>query len=92
MCRTDTPKKAKHPSVSWKQYQTKLPTEAEVDAWFTDTDDNVCIITGEHSGIIVVDCDNEDAIVEAEKLGLTRTPISVTSKKGKHFYFAYPKR
>tara|TARA_B100000123_G_scaffold56823_1_gene39527 strand:+ start:16399 stop:18321 length:1923 start_codon:yes stop_codon:yes gene_type:complete len=83
--------KAKHPRVSWKQYQTKLPTEAEVDAWFTDTDDNVCIITGEHSGIIVVDCDNEDAIVEAEKLGLTRTPISVTSKKGKHFYFAYPK-
>ena len=81
----------KHPSVSWTQYQTKLPTEAQVDAWFTDTQDNVCIITGAHSNIIVVDCDNENAIKEAEKLGLTRTPISVTSKKGKHFYFAYPK-
>ena len=65
--------KKKHPSVSWTQYQTKLPTEAQVDAWFTDTQDNVCIITGEHSGIIVVDCDNENAIKEAQKLGLTRT-------------------
>lgn len=44
-------KAEKRPAVrSWKEYQGRLPTEAEVDAWFAAGHDGVCILTGTPSG------------------------------------------
>ena len=37
------------PTVSWKQYQQRLPTTAEVDAWFSNNH-AMCILTGAVSG------------------------------------------
>jgi hypothetical protein len=37
----------KYPAIrQWKPYQSKLPTRAEVNAWFSNGPDAVCIITG----------------------------------------------
>ena len=41
----------KRPSIrSWKQYQTRLPTAAEVGAWFANRHDALCLICGAVSG------------------------------------------
>ena len=41
----------KRPAVgSWKQYQQRLPTNAEVSAWFANGHDAICIVCGAVSG------------------------------------------
>lgn len=84
----------KKPLVKWGHYidNNVMPTEEEVCEWFEKWPDaNVALLTGEMTGLVVVDCDNEDAVNEARKLGLTSTPVSVRTKKGWHFYFQFPK-
>ncbi|MGN0880100.1 MAG: bifunctional DNA primase/polymerase [Oligosphaeraceae bacterium] len=42
---------AKRPSVaSWKEFQRRLPTAAEVDSWFRASGDAVCVVCGKVSG------------------------------------------
>ena len=50
----------KCPSVaSWKEFQERLPTEAEVDSWFRASDDAVCVVCGKVSGNLeCIDFDN----------------------------------
>ena len=84
----------KKPLIKWGHYidDNVMPTEDEVYDWFEKWPNaNIAILTGEMSGLIVVDCDNENAVDEAKKYGLTSTPISVRTKKGWHFYFKFPK-
>lgn len=84
----------KKPLIKWGHYidNSVMPTEEEVIDWFEKWPNaNIAILTGEMSGLIVVDCDNEDAVDEAKKYGLASTPISVRTKKGWHFYFKFPK-
>lgn len=46
-----TPDGSKSPAKNWKDYQTKAPTQAELQAWFTPgTYDGVGVITGAVSG------------------------------------------
>ncbi len=41
----------KRPAVgAWKQYRDRLPTEAEVSAWFANDHDALCILCGKVSG------------------------------------------
>lgn len=48
------------------------------------------VVTGNRSGVIVVDVDNEDAYEDAERMGLTRTWRSAKSTRGYHFWFKHP--
>ena len=48
------------------------------------------VVTGNRSGIIVVDVDNEDAYDHAEAMQLTRTWRSAKSTRGYHFWFKHP--
>lgn len=50
----------KRPCIgSWKQYQQRLPTQTELDAWFSNPQDGICIITGQVSGNLeIIDFDN----------------------------------
>lgn len=79
----------KKPLVDWKAYQTKHPTQAELKKWFGDKR-NVAVITGQISGITVIDCDSQQAfdriksIIPIEKVGIVQTP-----RGGYHIYFAY---
>jgi len=80
--------KDKRPFISWGSYQSKKATEAELSEWFTSGQNNLGIVTGSISGIAVVDCDNQQAVELAMKLGVGDGPRVITGK-GKHFYFRY---
>lgn len=41
----------KRPALrSWKEYRGRLPTEAEIDTWFAEAHDGLCLLTGAASG------------------------------------------
>lgn len=95
----------KRPLAKWKHFQTEHPLEEDIDDWQdngaprTDADTgqitgrdtvfNLAIATGAISGIVVVDCDNEDAIEYARQNGMT-SPVAVKTRRGMHFYFRHP--
>ena len=83
----------KHPAPKWGHIydEGKFPSEEQViDWWEKFPNAHVGIITGELSGVLVVDCDNEEAEEFAKSVGLTNTPWVVKTKRGKHFYFKWP--
>lgn len=49
--------KSKIAAVPWKNYQTKLPTQYEVDNWFSSGNPNLAIVTG-WRGLVVIDFDS----------------------------------
>ncbi len=82
---------AKRPAIKWLDFQSRLPTEEEVTEWWTRWPDHeIAIVTGELSGVVVVDCDNEEAAHAAFDANM-RSPIKVKTKRGSHLYFEHPK-
>jgi hypothetical protein len=82
---------SKYPRIRWQPYQERLPTEEEVVSWWTTwPDSDIGLITGAISGIVVVDCDDEEAAEFAALKGM-RSPVEVTTKRGKHIYFRHPR-
>ena len=82
--------KTKQPLFSWKEYQAKLPTEQQVKAmWTRYPNAMVSIITGQLSGILVVDCDSAEAIKKVEDtLPDSCEPIiAVSPRGGRHYYW-----
>jgi hypothetical protein len=82
---------AKRPAIgAWKDYQARLPTAAEVAAWFANTHQACCLICGSVSGnleLIDFDCAGEafDAwskLVVAEAPGLLDRLVVETSPSG----------
>jgi hypothetical protein len=90
---------SKKPIVKWRDYQTRAVTVEEVDDWFDNgapTEDggrvfpfNLALITGSISGVLVLDCDNEDSLRHAAKAGWT-SPFAVATTRGRHYYFNHP--
>ncbi len=83
----------KRPTVSWKPFQYRLPTEAEVDAWLANEQTGLCILTGKVSGNHeLIDFDQGGARfsawcdkVRAARPGiLERLAISRTQRDGRH--------
>ena len=81
----------KRPAIKWREYQTRLPTPDEIEQWWTQwPDHDMAVVTGELSGVIVVDCDNDEASHAAYDAGM-RSPIKVKTQRGYHLYFSHPK-
>jgi len=81
----------KRPALAgWKDYQKRLPTEAEVSAWFANVHDALCIVTGAVSGNLeLIDFDNGGELfdrwaklVEAEAPGLMGRLVMEQSQSG----------
>jgi len=91
--------KSKKPLCEWKEYQTRKVTHEEVDKWFTEGAPtsgggkaevfNLALVTGSISGVIVLDCDNDEAVAYAKKHRLV-SPIAVKTTRGYHYYFKHP--
>lgn len=95
----------KRPLAKWKRFQTEFPIEDEIDEWadqgapIMDADTgaekgraakfNLAIVTGAISGIVVVDCDTEEAVQYAKEHGIS-SPVAVKTRRGMHFYFRHP--
>ena len=81
----------KRPRVKWKEFQTRLPTIEEIEDWWTHyPEDPIALITGELSGVVVVDCDNEEAFHAAFDCGM-KSPFRAKTKRGHHLYFRHPR-
>ena len=66
LCALPAKRAEKRPTISWKQYQGRLPTQAEIDAWFGNNPDAVCILTGKISGNLeMIDFDNGGELFDA---------------------------
>ena len=94
-CILPAKKGEKHPIVPWKDYQSKRSTREQIIEWFKNGDYNIFLVTGKISGICVVDVDiNESGgfTDEAEEIirKLPLTLLSITGRKGHHYFFKYP--
>ncbi len=84
-------KARKHPAIgSWKNWQTRLPTEVEVRAWFSNQHDAICVVSGAVSGNLeCMDFDNGGELFAAwmEKVDtglLAKLVIEQTPSGGYH--------
>ncbi|MBA3845091.1 MAG: AAA family ATPase [Planctomycetes bacterium] len=87
----------KRPDLAgWKTYQHRLPTAAEVSAWFSNPHDACCIICGAVSGNLeILDFDGAGALFDAWRLavdeeapGLSeRLVIERTPSGGQHVIY-----
>lgn len=79
------PRGSKKPDFSWKNLQTEMaPASMEKNILTRET--NYAIVTGEISNVIVVDCDDAQAITWAEK-NLPPTPLKTKSPRGEHWFY-----
>ena len=85
----------KIPILSWKAYQERLPTQEEIERWFSKPPDSLCIITGKVSGNLeIIDFDNCGESFEpwAEKIDqslLDRLVIERSQSGGWHVIYRY---
>ena len=75
----------------WKQYQEGKATKAQIKSWWEKWPHaNIGIVTGEVSGIVVIDCDSKNACESFAKTYPESTAtLQVKTGKGKHFYFKW---
>lgn len=88
-CVVPLKERSKQPSIDWKAFQTRKPTEDELRGWFKTGRENIALVCGSISGLVVVDLDGQEGIDEAAKLGL-RSPLNVVTGKGRHLYYKHP--
>lgn len=74
----------KRPTRKWKKYQTQHATIFDLVEWFVVNDFSPAIVTGQLSGIMVIDCDNAVAEQACWSLGMD-SPVSQHTKHGIHF-------
>ena len=73
----------KVPIIKWKEYQNRLPAEAEVREWFTTWPHaNIGIVTGAISNLVVFDLDSEDAVQYADDRGGFPDTVKANTGKG----------
>lgn len=81
----------KKPLIKWQRYQHERANEEQIKQWWAKWPDaNVGIVTGEISGIFVLDCDSDEGERVIQEMGsLPRTAVAKTGK-GHHYYFQHP--
>ena len=82
------PGDGKTPIIPWKPYQDRRPTEDEIRTWFQH-EQNIAIVTGRVSGVVVVDADSPEA-----RRWITRhlhyTPWQTKTARGFHLFYRHP--
>jgi len=87
----------KCPAIRWQEFQQRRASKKEINEWFEHwPDDNVGIVTGAISGLVVLDVDPQHGGDESlnqfirEHGPLPHTVESRTGGGGRHVYFSYP--
>lgn len=85
-----TPGDGKVPAsgFSWQALQSTRASGAQIDRWFAHPQ-NVAVVTGAVSDLVVVDADSDEARQWATKR-LPRTPRQVKTPRGYHLYYRHP--
>lgn len=89
--------RSKRPLIKWEPLQHSRPKEKDVAAWFQRWPDaNVAVVTGEISGLVVLDVDprhgGDDSVIDLERRSspLPDTIEAITGGGGRHIYFLHP--
>jgi hypothetical protein len=82
------PGDGKVPAIAWTEFQTRRPTDAELCAWFA-TEQNLAVVTGAVSGVVVVDADSPEALRYCTR-HLPYTPWQTRTAKGYHLWYRHP--
>ena len=81
------PLQGKRPTLAWKEYQTRMATKEEIEAWFVDESvTGVGIVTGSISKLIELDIDRGSSYPTET---LPETASVITGDGGFHYYFEY---
>lgn len=90
--RLNCDKPGKHPRVQWREFETKLPAEHQIRGWWRRWPDaSVIVLTGELSGLLVVDIDPRSGGHESvHDLTIPQTVTVLTGGGGEHYWFRYP--
>ena len=83
----------KKPYVPWTEYQKRRATPEEIRKWFGKWPGAMIgIVTGQVSGIFVIDCDTAEAYQKIQELlpDALVLPIARTPRGGWHLYFIFP--
>lgn len=83
----------KKPFISWKEFENRRATDGEIRQWWQKWPSAmVAIVTGEISGLFVVDCDTAEGFEEIQKLlpDSLLTPLARTPRGGWHLFFQFP--
>jgi len=83
-----SPGDGKVPAIAWREYQTRLPTEAEIRAWFAEPV-NIAVVTGVVSDVVVIDADAPDSVRWAVR-NLPYTPWQTETARGFHLWYRHP--
>lgn len=86
-------KKKDLPCVKWTDYQRKKATADEIRAWWSKWPSAMIgIVTGQISGLFVIDCDTQEGFDAVQELlpDSLDIPTARTPRGGWHFYFQYP--
>jgi hypothetical protein len=79
----------KVPAIAWREYQTRLPTAAELHRWFSREPQNLAVITGAISGVVVIDADAPEALHWCTT-HLPYTDWQTETARGFHLWYAHP--
>jgi len=80
--------KAKTPLISWRKWQQRKPTAADLKSWWERWPDaNVAILTGATSGIMALDL---EAGTSLDSKPIPPTPMQETGGGGRHYLFRHP--
>lgn len=77
----------KRPLIAWKEFQTRKASDEERRRWFEGASCNIGIVTGEVSGLAVLDADSRETVEWCEA-NLPLTP-TVETARGRHYYFKF---
>ena len=74
--------------LAWGQFQENPPTEDQIRSWFA-SEQNIAVITGRVSDVIVIDADSPSA-VRWVMMNLPRTAWRTRTARGFHFWYGWP--
>jgi len=83
----------KKPFLPWAEYQKRRPPAEEIREWWEKWPRAMIgIVTGEISGVLVIDCDTREGFEAIQKLlpDALLLPIARTPRGGWHLWFIYP--
>jgi hypothetical protein len=80
--------KTKKPSIDWKEFQKRKPTEEELKKWFNGTKTNIGVVCGEVSGnLLCVDFEKPELVNEFfPKQDIHQHTFCTKTGRGEHIY------
>ena len=79
------------PTIAWAEYQHRHATVSEIERWWEEEPNaNIAIVTGEISGVTVVDIDGTEGLKAMAQAGVILPPTRIIkSPHGWHAYYSY---